>query len=406
MKRVLVAIQTPVFGGPHNQLNRLAEPLRARGWETVGLLPSEPGNGSARLENNGIPVLKTPMHRMRARWEPRFHFEFLYRFRQEVESIRRILRDQRADVVQICGLMNLQSAFAARLERIPLVWQLLGTFAPRPLRWTLMPLVVRMADSLMTVGPQVTRAHPGAGRFGNRLFEFLPPVDCSRFRPDDRERLQARKKLQVPAGGVLIGTLGNRNRIKGHEFLVDAAQILRQGFPNLYFRVLGSFTSANAGFYAKRVHRRVMDLGLHADRRFAFYDPGSRVENFLPGFDLFVLPSRQEGTPTSLMEAMASGLPVVATDVGNVRKMIEEGVTGFVVPPRCPEALARRLADLLREPGRAMEMGAAARRHAVKNFDVEKCADLHVQAYRKAQEVRLGNPSDRGSLPVSLRANR
>jgi glycosyltransferase involved in cell wall biosynthesis len=96
------------------------------------------------------------------------------------------------------------------------------------------------------------------------------------------------------------------------------------------------------------------------------------VPNILGLLDVFVLPSLWEGLPIALLEAMAAGLPVVATAVGGTPEVVVEGETGFLVPPRDPEALAEAILRLLREPDLRRRMGEAGRKRVAEHFSVEQ----------------------------------
>ncbi|MCB0189835.1 MAG: hypothetical protein KDE31_36435, partial [Caldilineaceae bacterium] len=118
MKRVLVTIHTPTFGGPHNQVLRMYEPLRALGWDTVVVLPEEPANGYERLTQAGIVCHRMPLHRLRATINPREHLALVRSFHQEVAQIRALIRQEQIDLVQVCGLLSLHGALAARAEQV------------------------------------------------------------------------------------------------------------------------------------------------------------------------------------------------------------------------------------------------------------------------------------------------
>lgn len=386
---VLVAIiHHNVFGGPHNQLLRLREPLLAQGWETIVVLPREPGNAADRLRTAGIKVLQVPLHRPRKCFRPGPHLRLLAGFRSEVAELRRIIRSERADVVQVFGPMYPHGAVAARQEGVPVVWQLLGTFAPGPIRTVMMPVVLHLSDVVMTTGMGIARAHPGAMRLGNRLMTFFPPVDSNEFRPDPVRRKLAREKLGISPDDLLVGTVGNFNRVKGHDLLVRSAHRVRQCFPRVRFRILGAATPSQAVYYRAKVKNLAADLGLLDNDYLRFVVPGSRVAHYLPAFDMFVLSSRAEGIPTSILEAMACGLPVVATDVGSIKEVVGEGITGRVVRPQAPQEMADAIVDLLRNPVLRSTMGAAARRKAFELYSTTVCAETHLHAYEMAQEVR------------------
>lgn len=127
------------------------------------------------------------------------------------------------------------------------------------------------------------------------------------------------------------------------------------------------------------IERRREELGLMG--RVHLLGVRSDVPTILGASDVFVLASDWEGNPLSVMEAMAAGLPVVATAVGGVPELVDEGMDGFLVPPRDPAALAAALRSLLREPERRKTLGAAARRKAVARFDVSAMARKYEALY-------------------------
>jgi glycosyltransferase involved in cell wall biosynthesis len=99
---------------------------------------------------------------------------------------------------------------------------------------------------------------------------------------------------------------------------------------------------------------------------------------------------RSEGAPTAIIEAMMMALPVVATDVASVSEVVEDGVTGWVVPPLEPEAISDAILKLLDAGGLRVTMGKAARQRAVDLFSMETCAATHLRAYALAAEHRYG----------------
>ena len=397
MSVALAVLHHPVFGGPHNQLLRLAAPLSARGWETVVVLPDAPGNAAERLRAAGLRVLQIPLHRPRKTLHLRPHADWILGFLPEIRALRRIIREQRADVVQVAGPMYPQGAIAARLEGVPVVWQLLSSFTPFPLRCLAMPLVLSLSDAVMTTGTRTARAHPGAVHLGNRLIPFFPPVDTQEFRPDPVRRVMARQELGVSEDTLLVGTVGNCNWQKGHDLLVRAAPALKPRFPRVAFRILGSVTPTQASYYDAHVKQLAARLGLLQDGFLKFVEPGPRVAELLPAFDLFVMPSRAEGIPTSILEAMSCALPVIATDVGGVREVVEEGVTGRLVGPGASPALAAAILDLLQNPSLRAQMGATARQRAVERYDTGICVEKHLAAYELARLRRQENSGQRAS---------
>jgi glycosyltransferase involved in cell wall biosynthesis len=114
----------------------------------------------------------------------------------------------------------------------------------------------------------------------------------------------------------------------------------------------------------------------------------SDVADLLAGADVFVLSSDSEGLPMSVLEAMAAGLPVVATAVGGLSELVRDGETGRLVPPRRPDALADALGPLVADAALRERLGAAGRRHAEAAFSLTACRAAHLDVYRRAAEKR------------------
>ncbi len=384
--RVLFVVHYPTFGGPQNQALRLHGALGRRGWDQVVLLPAEPGNARGRLEDGGVPVDTTRLGRLRAVRDPRLLLRTVRDFRRDVGRIRRAIRIHDIQLVMIGGLVNPHAAVAARLEGLPLVWQIVDTRAPVLLRRALVPFVLRLADSILCTGTAVADAHPGIRRAGRRLLTFFPPVDTERFRPDRQMRERARAELGLGRGEPVVGMVGNVNPQKGHRTFVRAAARLRQSHPEARFVILGASYPQHEAYKAG-VLAEAETLGLLRDGGLRVIDPADRVAELASALDVFWLTSdpRSEGIPTVVGEAMALSIPVVATEVGSVREAVHEGQTGYVVDPFDADAIARTTSRILDDDALRQRLGERAREHASERFGVERCADVHIDAFELAR---------------------
>jgi glycosyltransferase involved in cell wall biosynthesis len=138
------------------------------------------------------------------------------------------------------------------------------------------------------------------------------------------------------------------------------------------------------------VEAEVRELGLESAVHLG--GPRSDVPDLLARSDVFVLSSRSEGGPISILEAMAAGLPVVASDVGGVSELVVEGATGLLVPAGDPAALAAALERLLADPELRRRLGAAGRERARQRFDVSALRSAHLELYAR-ELARRGVPS-------------
>jgi glycosyltransferase involved in cell wall biosynthesis len=380
-----------VYGGPHNQALRLAGPLRERGWETIVLLPEEAASAAERLRASGVETHTVPLARIRATRSLEPHLRLARNFAGDVSRIEQAIRRQGAALALIGGLHNSQAAFAARRAGRAVVWQIVDTKSPLAFRRLAMRAVTGFADVIMSTGHEVARVHPGALAFGDRLVPYLPPVDLSEFAPDPERSSAARSELGLEAGDHAVGTVSNISPMKGHLTFIRAAARLRRQRPNVRFVLLGATLQPD---YTRMLLDEAESLGLRVGSDLLVVDPGSRVSQLAPALDLYWLTSepRSEGIPTTVEEAMALGIPVVAASVGGVHEIVEDGETGSLVPPRDPEAIVAATEPLLDDPARRRRFGEAARARAVAEFDLDRCADTHVTAFERAIENRGTRP--------------
>jgi glycosyltransferase involved in cell wall biosynthesis len=378
-RRLLGVVHGPVFGGGLNEFVQLRGPFQRRGWETSVVVPVE-GDAADRLRGQGVETVTIPLHRLRATPDPRIQARFLAGFAPEVRALRKLIRARGIDLVQAHGDTNPHAAIAGHLEGVAVVWYLYDTRTPVLLRRMTMPLVTRLADSVITTGQALAGAYPGVEKLGERHVVVFPPVDAERFRPDETARRSARAELGVPDDAFVIGAVGNRNPSKGYEWLVRALARARQNEPSLHARVLGAPSPAHAA-HESSILGEAAALGLEG--AFTVRDAGTRVPALMPGFDALVLSSvpRSEGMPTVILEAMACGLPVIATDVGAVDEVLVSGETGLLVPPENTEDLAAAISRLAREPRLAAEMGAKGRQLVEEHYGLDQCADRRLDAY-------------------------
>jgi glycosyltransferase involved in cell wall biosynthesis len=368
---------------------RLRAPLERRGFETLAIGPHEPGNAVERLRAGGIDVTITELHRLRATPDPRVQARFLASLAPEIAYLRRFIRERGIDLVQAHGPTNPHVAIAAHLEGRAVVWHIYDTVAPMWLRRLTMPLVVRLADVITTVGEELARVHPGAVGLGERTISLLPPVDTAAFAQSPERRAAARERLGAREGDVVIGTVGNRNPSKGHGHLLRAAAVVRRRHPAAVVRIVGAPSPVHATHEAQ-LRELGRELGLNGARALRWIDPGDRVADHVAGFDLFAMTSvpNSEGIPTVILEAMAAGLPIVATDVGAVREVVHDGENGFVVAPLDDAAIATAIERLVADPALRARLGAAGRELTERRCALDPLADEHARAFALALEHR------------------
>jgi glycosyltransferase involved in cell wall biosynthesis len=203
-------------------------------------------------------------------------------------------------------------------------------------------------------------------------------VDLERFRPPPRGRTRDEGAFRLVTVGWLVW-------VKGYEYALEALrELIQRGVP-AQLDILGGFPNPDAGEESERARilHTVADLGLEDRVRLRGTVTTPDVIRALQEADAMVHASVTEGLPTVLLEAMACGLPVVATDCGGVTEAVSDGVEGFVVAPRAPGELADALETLWRDPALRARMGVAGRGTVVSAFTLERQVDEFLDLYRE-----------------------
>lgn len=201
---------------------------------------------------------------------------------------------------------------------------------------------------------------------GIRIDAFTPACD--------ERRAALRSVLGLAPDTRIVGTVGRLNPVKDQRTLLQAFARMHTAARDTALVLVGD------GALRAALEAEAAALGIADTVRF-LGDRGD-VRQLLQGFDLFALSSLSEGYSMALLEACASGLPIVATDVGGNREIVVDGGNGLLVPAARPEALADALAALLRDPARAAAMGRAGRDWALREASIDTMAARYDSLYR------------------------
>lgn len=295
--------------------------------------------------------------------------------------LRAIIRARRARIVHTNGLKAHLIGCALRTAGgIALVWHFRDL--PSGASGRLFRLLARVFPDRIVANSRAVRS--ALGNLG-RISVVYNGLSASAFAPSaGREEL--RRELGAGPDEVLVGTAGHFAPLKGQEDLVRAAARVLAGAPSARFALAGGAIYPAWRDYRENVLALIRALGLEG----RIVCPGNRedLSSFLAALDVFVLPSWSEGFGRSALEAMAAGLPVVATAVGGVPEVVAEGETGILVSPRDPGALSAAVLRLVRDGNLRAKLGAAGRERA-KLFTAEKTVSGVVEVYRSLGE-RMG----------------
>jgi glycosyltransferase involved in cell wall biosynthesis len=236
-------------------------------------------------------------------------------------------------------------------------------------------------DEYRSLIPRVDRfvcvsedARPGFLRAGVPPAKLVVVRNGIRHREPRRGRAAVRSGLGLGARDRVVLTVGRLAEQKGHRSLCRAVPAILERVPNARFLWAGDGPLEG--------ELRALACRLGVDETVRFLGRRDDVPDLLGAADLFVLPSLFEGLPLAVLEAMAAGLPVVATRAGGTAEVVDDGVTGHLVPAGDVAALADAVADLLRHPARARAWGRAGRARFEREFHAGRMARETAEVYR------------------------
>lgn len=367
-------------------LRRQLHALREAGYDVE--LACAPGRFTERLAAEGVPVHAVPLRRAA---DP-------IALARSTFALTRLMRRRRYDAVHVHSpLASLAGRLAAALARLPHVFYTCHGFCfherhSRARRW--LWAAIEMAQSPLTdvVLQQSEEDRQTALRM--RIFPAWKQrtisngVDTEHFAGSGGRapvwRHQVRARLGLGPERRVVGTIGRMVEEKGFRDLALAASLVVDAVPDAAFLVVGDQLESDRDPFRTEFERILERNGTH--ERFRFTGFVDDTAPYLHAMDLFVLPSYREGMPRSVLEAMASGLPVVATDIRGCREEVVDGVTGLLVPPGDPARLGAASVALLSDGDRSRRMGAAGQQRAREQFDESQVCARVLEEY----ERRLG----------------
>jgi glycosyltransferase involved in cell wall biosynthesis len=281
---------------------------------------------------------------------------------------------------------------ATRFMPTPLVGAYYGRLAVRS-RWLKLheatsPLSFRFYSRVLANSMEQRRDLLQRGVQAEKVVVLPSTTDTRRLVPPSPGEVRAaRDALGITPDQAVLATVARLSLQKGHTFMLEALADVRRRFPQVVYLIVGGGASwRGEGGVEEDLRRQTYALGLVDHVRFLGYR--GDLLTVLHAADVLVSPSLREGMSVVLLDAMAAGLPIVATAVGGSPEAVVHGQTGLLVPPADPAALARAVCDVLGDDELRRRMGVAARQRAEELYDARVIAE---QVHRLCEEVCAGN---------------
>ena len=242
--------------------------------------------------------------------------------------------------------------------------------------WVVGSTVLKDADRVITVSRKTMEYVLKLGADKSKTSVMYNGVDQNFFYPMNKEK--SRDKLGLPENKTLILAVRRLVYKNGLDTLIESASLLARDYPNLLFIVIGN------GPDRKFITNRIIQLEVNDNIRLARFVPEKLLPLYYNAADYFVIPSSSgEGLPMVLLEAMACGLPVIATTVGGTPEIIKDMVNGVLVPPRNQEALAQTISKLLSLKKEIQAIRIESRKTVEENFNWDKNVRQLIEIYEE-----------------------
>jgi glycosyltransferase involved in cell wall biosynthesis len=347
-------------------------------YHPIVILPSDmppPGMLSSELERLGIEYHFAPLGILRRKYLSRRKIiPLLLGLMKGIIYVRSTARKRGVALVYVNTIVTVSGAIGGRLAGVPVLWHIREILAmPRPIRWALHNALSLCADRIVCISSAVRDSLLKEARYlaGKSVVVYNAVSVAPGF--GAAQGVSLRDELGVPQGAPLVGMVGRVTHWKGQEVLAEAAGQVLQNHPDTHFVAVGGYF-ADEVHYLEKLKSLISSLGLNGKFHLADYRPN--VTAVYRALDIFVLPSRKpEPFGRVTVEAMMQGRAVIATDHGGTCELIQQGVTGVLVPPSDSKALVTAIERFLEDRALGEKMGRAAATYALENFGLPRYQD-------------------------------
>jgi glycosyltransferase involved in cell wall biosynthesis len=375
-RRIFYLVDSLQVGGTESQAAELALRMPASEYEiTLGCL-SVQGPLLEKLKGSAVMVRE---------FHPRGGIDSPSGIYQ-LARLAAFLRRGRFDVVHTHDLWsNLMGVPAARLARVPVIVSSRRDLAHfdwyEGSKRVWLRRIQNLSNVVLANATPVRDALIAEDGFATEKLRVIHNgVDTEKFRRAKRDRERLFPGIGNQKLVVLVGNM--HSDVKGHSWLISSAPAVLREFPETRFVFAGD------GDARPQFEEQVANL--HLEHQFIFMGRRSDIPDVLASCDIAVLPSKAEGLPNAVLEYMAAGLPTIASRVGGNPELVEDGVTGLLVPPQDIEALSGALLRLLRDPELARRIGSNGQHLAVENYSFERLIREVDALYTELLELHKG----------------
>jgi len=363
MKRIRILHLTTDsrIGGTEKNIISLVTRLHKDRYENIVVALMSGGEMVERLRGSGIEVECLGM---------RNKFDL-----PAVFKLFRILREKKVDILHTYLFhANILGRIMGRLAKVPVIISSIRVMEKRRYHLWLDRLTNGMVD-VETCVCEAVREYTleKAGIRPDKLVTIANGIDIGEYNLGMNLE-EEKRKLSIESNYPVLGVVGRLHEQKGHVYLLEAMAVILEKYPKAVLLIVGD------GHLKRKLEEACFKL--HINEAVKFLGLRKDIKNLMALMDVFILPSLWEGMPNVILEAMVLGKPIVATRVGGAEELIEDGVTGLLVPPFDEGALAKAIIDILTREDKGRELGETAKGEVERKFPLEAMVRKTEKLYR------------------------
>ncbi len=364
---VINIVEEGRYGGPQRRIVEVAQKALEKDILTVIVFPVE---NSTRLQKEvtklGLAHEKIELTRLSKSFVGIWRYAI--KFIPEIARLKRLLLRYDGCIVHCNGSYQIKGIIAAKLLKYQCVWHLNDTYAPIFVHW-LFNIVRMWAKPNFLVASNRTKNYYLGNKISRSIRVLNEPVNCDYFKPLNRSPISSEKVLRV-----LV--VANVSPVKGLEVFIDMALYINS-FSKLEFEfvIAGKILDSHQKYYNELLDR------IGSTKNITFLGEALDVKHEYQNADIYVCSSKFESSPMAVWEAMSMELPIVSTDVGDVRQVFETHKCGLVSNDNNPKDIAQLVLFIADNPNKALGMSKRAREVAIQLFDISSCVQGHKEFY-------------------------
>lgn len=360
-------------GGPLKRIVDVASQLKDTDINSVALFPEDNSSGfEQELMEANIPYRKIKLHRLTK--EKKSLLAYIFTFIPEVFALKKVIKKSQTDIVLCNGSWQIKGILAAKFAKAKSIWIQNDTQQGSMVRF-LFKLVANIPNAYVYVSTRTKEYYEAI----NPKIKSKPsvviqsPVNMEKFSPRSNRGL-------LPKAEFKILSVGYINPNKGFDTLARAiALVNKKTAVDIQFYIAGPAFDSQQDYY-----NMLLDIKQQNNiENLHFLGMRKDVDQLLNEVDLYVCSSDFEASPISIWEALASGLPIVSTDVGDVKEIIEENGCGTVVPCKNPKKLAAAVLHMLKDQDYLEKCRLNSRETAISNFSMDSTAANYREFYHQ-----------------------